>query len=104
MCGGNGSHLTIRHRDSPSGCACFTDTRCIQSRCIKVEWKNAITEESDEQVPEGGSESLLALPARQKLDAKKELGDADRSDIQGFGDLLVEPGLYATIAVGLHRL
>ena len=99
MYGGNGSDLTICHRDCPSGCAGFTDTRRIHGRRLEVEWKNAIAKESHEQVAECDSESLLALSIRQKLDAEKQLRDADRSDIQGLGDLLIQPSLHAMIAV-----
>src|SRR4051812_47960658 len=61
MYGGNGSDLTICHRDCPSGCAGFADTRRVHGRRLEVEWKNAIAKESHEQVAERDSESLLAL-------------------------------------------
>src|SRR5579884_3512850 len=100
MCRGNGSDLTICHGDCLSGCAGFTDTRRIHGRCLEVEWKNAIAKEIHKQVAERDSESLLALSIRQKLYAKKQLRDADRSDVQGLRDLLIQPSLHTTIAVG----
>lgn len=104
MYGGDGSDLTIGHGDGLSGCAGFTDTRRIHRRGLEVERKNSIAKEGHEQVAECDGEALLALSIRQNLDAQEQLRDADRSDVQGLCDLLIQPSLYATIAVGLHRL
>jgi hypothetical protein len=71
---------------------------------LEVEWKNTIAKEGHEQVAECDGEPLLALSIRQKLDTEKQLRVADRGDIQGLGNLLIQPSLDAAIAIGLHRL
>ena len=69
-----------------------------------IKRENARSKECRQQLAKCGGEPHLALSVWQNFHAKKQLREADRSEIQSLGDLLIQPCLHATMTVGLHGL